>query len=186
MAMQNRYQRRILGEIVQDVIETAMKLNIKLKQDRYARMIFGMGDPKLAYVFLVLAYPFHCQAEGEVTLSYEQYRQLRTMILEAYCRAVLYTRRSLNTVVAIGMGPHSSQTADEFGSVSFFTMHIDEWTPELEAEALEAMEVYDILREERLNQQKLTDEWPIVEEEGRAPWLINFSSSRSRHKKPKK
>jgi hypothetical protein len=128
MALEDRFSRRILGEAVQGAIETGMKL----KQDRYARMIYpgrGIADFKLAYIILVLAYPFHDEAQSELKLGYEEYRQLRAMILEAYCLAVLYTNRSLNSVVAIGMDTHSSQTGREVGSEDFFTIRIDEWTP---------------------------------------------------------
>jgi hypothetical protein len=179
MAMENRFQRRILGEVVEGVIETAMKL----KQDRYARMIYpglGLADPKLAYIILVLAYPFHDEAQSELKLGYEQYRQLRAMILEAYCLSVLYTNRNLSTVVAIGM-----ETGSTSGSEDFFTVRINEWTPELEAEAVKAMEDYDLLREVRLIKQKISRyEYPIREEEGRALRWIKFKSPQ--HKKPKK
>jgi hypothetical protein len=56
---------------------------------------------------------------------------------------------------------------------------------ELEAEAVKAIEHYDILREERLIKQKISrNEYPIREEEGRALRWIKFKSSQQ--KKPKK
>jgi hypothetical protein len=54
MAMESRFSRRMLGESVDGALKAAMKL----KQDRYARVIFptqASADPKLAYVIMVLA-----------------------------------------------------------------------------------------------------------------------------------
>jgi hypothetical protein len=183
MAMENRFSRRILGEAVQDAIYRAMKL----KQDRYVRIILpGRGtDLKAACIILVLAHPFHSEAESKVKLSYEEYRKIRAMVLEGYCLAVLHTHRSMNMVVGIGMDVDSSQS--EIGSVDFYTMQIDEWTPELEAEALEAIKDLDLLREDRMGITKSSvNEFPIRDEKGHGPMLINFRSSRSGRKKRKK
>jgi hypothetical protein len=184
MAMEDRFSRRLLGEAVQGALETAMKI----KQDRFGRVILpgrGAADPRLAYLMLVVAYPLHLEAQGKLKRGYEQYREVRVRILEAYCLGILYTNRNLSTVVAIGMDAHPSQTGREFGSEDFFTMHIDEWTPELEAEAVKAMEHFDILRKERLITQTFSGyEYPIREEEGRVPKWVRYKTSR-RHKKKK-
>jgi hypothetical protein len=93
--------------------------------------------------------------------GYEQYREVRAKMLEAYSLGVLHTFRNLNTVVCIGLDAHSSQTGRKGGSEDFFAMRIDEWTPQLEADAVEAIEHYDILKEERLIKQRVSrDEYP--------------------------
>jgi len=130
MAMENRFSRRMLGEAVEGALRTALEL----KQDRYARVIFpgkGSADPKLAYVIMVLAYPVELEARGGLKRGYEQYRETRAAMLESYCLVILHENRNLNTVVAIGMDAHSSQTGRKGGSEDLFAMRVDQWTEEL-------------------------------------------------------
>jgi hypothetical protein len=156
------------------------------KQDRYARVIFpsqASADPKLAYVIMVLAYPVDHEASGGLKRGYEQYRETRAKMLEAYSLVVLHENRHLNTVVAIGMDAHSSQTGRKGGSEDLFAMRIDEWTDELVASALKAKEHYDILRQDRLIKRKLSrDEYPHLDEKVERRWPTH-KSSHQRYKK---
>ncbi|OCK55550.1 hypothetical protein [Bradyrhizobium sp. LMTR 3] len=184
MAMESRFSRRILGQAVQDALRTAMDQ----KRDRYTRVIFpggGSADPRVAYLIMVLAYPVDLEARGGLKRGYEEYRETRAATLEAYCLVILYENRHLNTVVAIGMDAHSSQTGRKGGSEDMLTMRIDEWTDELVASAVEAKEHYDILREDRLIKKKLSsDEFPILGETVERRWP-KHKSSRQRYKKEK-
>lgn len=136
---------------------------------------------------MILAYPADLEARGGMMRGYEQYREVRAKMLEAYCLGVLHTYRNLNTVVSIGIDAHSSQTGRKGGSEDFFAMRIDEWTPQLEAEAVKAIEHYDILKEERLIKKRLSrDEYPALGEKNIKPRWPKNRPSKSRHKKPKR
>ncbi len=185
MAMENRFSRRVLGEAV----DSALKKALELKKDRYARVIFpqqASANSKLAYVIMVLAYPTELEARGGMERGYEQYRETRAMMLEAYCLGVLYTNRNLNTVVAIGMDAHSSVTGRKGGSEDLFALRIDEWSAENEAYAVEAMEHYDILRQERLTKQIISrDEFPVLGENDASQRRSKHARSRARFRRRK-
>jgi hypothetical protein len=160
---------------------------MELKQERYTRVIFpgqGSADAKLAYLIMVLAYPVDLEAHGGLERGYDQYRETRAALLEAYCLVILYENRHLNSVVAIGMDAHSSQTGRKGGSEDLFAMRIDEWTDELVACAVEAKEDYDILRGDRLIKQKLSrNEYPILGEPIERRWPKHRSSPQRYRKK---
>ncbi|WP_049803035.1 hypothetical protein [Bradyrhizobium japonicum] len=183
MAMESRFSRRVLGEAVGGALRKAREL----KRDRYARVIFPSqvsANPKLAYVIMILAYPTDLEARGRLKRGYQQYREVRAKMLEAYCLGVLHTYRNLDTAVSIGLDAHSSQTGRQGGSEDFFAMRIHEWTPEMEENAIKTIEHYDVLREERLIKQRVSrDEYPIDQDKPR--WARN-KPSRSRHKRPKR
>jgi hypothetical protein len=134
---------------------------------------------------MVLAYPVDLEAHGGLERGYDQYRETRAALLEAYCLVVLYENRHLNSVVAIGMDAHSSQTGRKGGSEDLFAMRIDEWSDELIADAVEAKEHYDILRTERLIKQRISrNEYPVLGETIERRWP-KHKSSRQRYKKTK-
>jgi hypothetical protein len=117
---------------------------MKQKQERFARVILpsqASTDAGVAYILLILAYPVEYEARGGLKGGYDQYRRVRAKMLEAYCLTVLHNHRHLNTVVAIGIDAHSSQTGRKGGSEDLFAMRIDEWTDEMVANALEAKKV---------------------------------------------
>jgi hypothetical protein len=136
---------------------------------------------------MVLAYPTDLEASGGLKRGYEQYRETRAKMLEAYCFGVLFDNRSLDTVVAIGMDAHSSRTGRKGGSEDLFAMRINTWTEELEATAAEAREYYDILRDERLIKQTISqDEFPVLDDnDAKQRWSKN-KPSRLRFKKRKR
>jgi hypothetical protein len=182
MAMENRFSRRLLGDAVSGALRTAMEQ----KQERYARVIFpgrGSADPKVAYVIMVLAYSADLEERGGLKRGYEQYRETRAAMLQAYCLVVLYENRHLNTVVAIGLDAHSSQTGRKGGSEDLFAMRIDEWSDELIAEAVKAKDDYNILQKERLVKGRIAgNEYPMLGETIERKWP-KHKSSRQRYKK---
>ncbi|GLH76593.1 preprotein translocase SecA chain [Bradyrhizobium sp. SSBR45G] len=184
MAAEGRFARRMLGEAVDGALRKAMEF----KQDRYARVMFPSqinADDKVAYVIVVVAYPVELEARGGLKRGYVQYRETRAKILEAYCLGVLHDNRNLNTVVAIGMDAHSSQTGRKGGSEDMLAMRIDEWTDSLIESALKAKEHYDVLRENRIIKQKFSrDEYPALGEPTERRWPKNRPSSK-RFKKRK-
>jgi hypothetical protein len=163
MAMENRFSRRIYGEAVQG----AMLKEMETKEDRYARVIMPHQpgeNSKLAYVVLILSYPAFARERGDTDSGYDQYREYRMKVMEAYCVAVLLDNRKLDTVVAIGMDADSSVTGQEGGSEDLFSIRIDEWTPSFEAYAWKIREHYDVLRHERVARQDISrDEYPPTE-----------------------
>jgi hypothetical protein len=187
MAMENRFARRMLGESVAGALKTAMKL----KQDRYTRVIFpsqASADPKLAYVIVVLAYPTEVEAKGGLPRGYEQYRETRAKILEAYCYVLLSENPNLHTAVGIAMDAHSSQTGRRGGSEDMFAMRINTWTDEMRARAAEAKKYYGILQKDRLIKHHAShDEFPVLKEktDDRQKWP-KHKKSRLRFKKKDK
>jgi hypothetical protein len=149
MAMESRFSRRILGES----IEGAIKAAAIAKTDRYTRVIFPSqvsADPKLAYVFMVMAYPSRIEAEGGLPGGYEQYRAARAAMLHAYCLVLLSERRDLNTAVGVAIDASSAQTGRPGGSEDLIAFRVDEWTDSLVAAAAQAKEDHDILQSSRL------------------------------------
>jgi hypothetical protein len=184
MAMESRFSRRMLGE----AIEGALKTAIELKKDRYTRVIFpsqASADPKLAYIFMILAYPTDVEVRGGLPRGYVQYRETRARMLEAYCYVLLSENRNLHTAVGIAMDAPSSQTGRRGGSEDMFAMRIDNWTDEMLERTAKSKQHYDILQEDRLIKHNiLRDEFPILDEktDDRRKWSKN-RPSRLRFKK---
>ncbi|WP_156948657.1 hypothetical protein [Bradyrhizobium sp. WSM1417] len=163
MAMENRFSRRVYGEAVQGAILKAMDS----KEDWSARVILPnqpSENPKVAYVVMIMSYPAFARERGDTDNGYDQYREYRMRVMEAYCLAVLLDNRKLDTVVAIGMDADSSVTGQEGGSEDLFSIRVDEWTPSLESSALKLREHYDVLRHERVARQDISrEEYPPTE-----------------------
>lgn len=183
MAMENRFARRMLGESVEGAVEAAMAA----KMDRYTRIIMpsqASADPRLAYVFMILAYPTELDAQGGLPRGYEQYREARASMLRAYCLVLLSEQRQLNTAVGFATDAHSTQTGRKGGSEDLMAIRVDEWTEELLADAAEAKEHYDVLRSGRLIQSNISrDEYPsLTGETAKKGWPKN-RPSRERFRK---
>jgi hypothetical protein len=166
MAMENRFARRLLGAAVEDALRTAREM----RQDRFTRVIMPSAvsaNPKVAYVFMVLAYPTELEERGGLEGGYQQYRQARASMLEAYCMGVLFKNRQLDTAVGIALDAHSSQTGRQGGSEDLMAIRVDEWTPALESEAMKRREAYNVLQEDRLQEKMVShEEYPVVDPEG--------------------
>jgi hypothetical protein len=108
----------------------------------------GDATPGQAYVFLVLAYPEH--PENELSGGYEQYRQARAAMLQAYCIVLLGMYRQVHTVVGIALDAKWTMKGRKGGSEELMAVSVDEWTDEMVANAAEAQEHYDIYRQHKM------------------------------------
>lgn len=99
---------------------------------------------------MILAYRTDVEARGGLPRGYEQYRETRAKMLEAYCYVLLSENRNLHTAVGIAMDAPSSQTGRRGGSEDMFAMRIDTWTDEMLTRAAEAKQHYDVLQDDRL------------------------------------
>jgi hypothetical protein len=144
MALEKRIYRRMLGHSVADAMETAERE----KHPRFCRVILpenDSADTGVAYVFLILAYP-NIELEG----GYEQYRKARVHMLHAYCLHIFSQNRQLKRIVGIAMDASSKVTGRQGGSEDIMAIEIKNWNPELEAEAQELTEKFDVMRPERI------------------------------------
>lgn len=147
MALESRFFRRILGHALAELLRQAHEGN----EIRHARTLLpssGNATRRQAYIFLVLAYPEHL--EGDLPGGYEQYRQARAAMLQAYCLVLLWKYRQIDTVVGVALDARWTEKGREGGSEDLIAVSVDEWTDEMIAEAGKAQEQYDIYREERL------------------------------------
>ena len=70
--------------------------------DRFCRVVLpgpDFADRGIAYVFLIMAYPTHLNLAG----GYEQYRETRINMLQAYCLNVFSKNRHLKRLVGIAV-----------------------------------------------------------------------------------
>lgn len=156
MARENRTVRRALGE----AILGAVKQSGQLPQDRFARCIMpmnGFADPECGYVFMTLAYPSHLDGKG----GYEQYRKVRTAMLQTYCMSFLHDHRQMKRMVGIAMD--KPNTGRRGSSEDMVAVEITDWSPELEADVAKSRAQYEILQSSRLVKSNLSvQEFPSV------------------------
>jgi hypothetical protein len=156
MARESRLRRRALGHAFVDALQSAEQA----RQDRFARIVLanaGAANSDYGYVFLILAYP----TEVELKQGYDQYRQARVAMLEAYCATAMYKRRDLKRMVGVALDASSRVTGRQGGSEDLLALEIEEWTPELEKQVEASRTHYDILDERRLRTARVHyDEFP--------------------------
>jgi hypothetical protein len=157
MALESRVQRRLLGKALVEALEKAEAE----AEDRFVRVVLpgaNAGDRKLAYVFLILAYPKFALKGG-----YEQYRRVRVNILHAYCLHTLYEHRGVTRVVGIALDASPKVTGRRGGSEDLIGLEVFNWTSEIEREVQELKERFDIMKPGRPIKSYLsTDEFPQV------------------------
>lgn len=154
MALEPRVNRRMLGGALIDALEKSREIS----EDRFCRVIMpGLYRPErgIAYVFLILSYP-----KIKLSGGYDQYRKVRANMLQAYCLNVLLDNRTLKRAIGIGFDGYTSES--ELGrSEDMLAAEQLEWTPELEKEARELRDKFDILRKDRIKYQRVeADEYP--------------------------
>ena len=97
---------------------------------------------------MMLAYPEKLEADGGLTGGYEQYRNTRANMLQAYCLVLLSEHRELDTAVGVSFDAPFGRG----GSEDLIVLHVDNWTDEMIVDANKAKEDFDILRRaDRLN-----------------------------------
>jgi hypothetical protein len=167
MAQETRVSRRLLGEALIAAIKSAEKE----KSERFCRVVLpgpNSADRKFAYLFLIVAYPTHLNLAG----GYEQYRKVRANMLHAYCLRVLSDNRHLERVVGIGFDASSTVTGRKSCSEDLLALEIPKWTEELEEQARELSEKFDIMKPERLKRGVIsTQEYPAAAQVRPSPRL---------------
>lgn len=160
MASEDRVMRRALGNVFGDALVQAEKQG----QDKFARIVLaesGLADPRVAYVFLILAYPKEVTLEG----GYEQYRLTRIRLLETYCYSVLMDNRDRHLAVGIAIDASSSVAGREGGSQDLATVEVAEWTDELVAKVSERRMHYEVMVPERMKMSAFeTQEFPSIQQ----------------------
>ena len=154
MAREPRFVRRMLGESVYWALEKAERI----REDRFIRVMMPnelFFDQGTAYLIMILAYPENFELGG----GYQQYREARVRMLEAYCYSLLYDNRNLKCVVGIALDASSKVTKRRGGSEDLMVIQVDVWDTELERSVREARALFDVLRPERIqgSYSKLTE-----------------------------
>lgn len=149
MAQETRFARRVLGEAFVGTIRDSLDRRL----DRFVRVVTpGSINPKVAYIFMILAYTKDLEESGVVP-DYDKYRRVRVNMLEAYCWNVLMDNRHLDTAVGIAMDASSLHTGRApGGSEDLMAVHVDEWSNAMIDHAKELRERFDVLRKGRLEQ----------------------------------
>ncbi|MGY2808706.1 hypothetical protein [Bradyrhizobium sp. USDA 4506] len=149
MALETRFFRRILGHSLYELLQRAQQH----KEYRHARTVLpteGSATRRQAYIFLVLAYPHDLEKAGGLPGGYEQYRQARAAMLQAYCIVLLYINRDIDVAVGIALDARWTEMGNIGGSEDLMAISVDEWTDEVVADALKAQEHYDIYRKDKM------------------------------------
>ena len=152
MALVPRYMRRHMGE---GILEMPEKQGDK---DRYCRAF--LPDPEKpertnGFFVMTLAVPNPLPSGG-----YEQYRNVRRLILQTYAMHFLHEHRNLTGIVGIGLEPLRSGG----GSEDLMYAEQFEWTAEQERDLEADKERFDIARPERVKWSRPSgNEWPEVE-----------------------
>lgn len=152
MALANRFKRRILSEAIGGAIRQGGPGR------RFARALLPGPtdvDPETGYCFMTLAVP-DFQLDG----GYEQYRKVRTNMLEVYGLTFLQRNPQLKRIVGIATEPPTSESG---GSEDLIVIEPPEWTPEFLKELEEKREAYEIAKEGRYQEHSVqTNEYPEV------------------------
>jgi len=149
MALENRFNRRILGEAVFGALQVAEEV----RQPRFTRIMMPTTNSAtrgLVYILMILAYPTDLEKQGGLEGGYDQYRRARAAMLEAYCMNVLAQHRDMKTAVGIAIDASTLQTGRRGGSEDLVAVQVDEWTDEMVAAAATAQEQFDVYRKQRL------------------------------------
>ena len=145
LALEHRVHRRMMGELLLEAMQRAEQR----EEDRFVRVVMPdpySADHRVAYVFLILAYPTRFELAGE----YEQYRKVRANMLHAYCLCVLSENRHLKRVVGIAFDASSNVTGRAGGSEDIVAIEVHDWTETLERQVAELREKFDVMKPGRL------------------------------------
>jgi len=154
MALVSRFQRRLMGE---GLIGAFRK---SLQHERFTRsFVPGPTDPdqETAFFFMTIALPSFPLPGG-----YEQYRQGRGSMLEAYAYALLEKHPNLRRVIGIAREP-AAQPAGVGVSEDLLMLEDVVWSEELKAKLAERKKLYNIMTEGNYTQQPARgNEFPEV------------------------
>jgi len=155
MAAEPRIYRRVLG---QSFLEAMQEAEAKAAS-RFVRVVKSPSGRTL-FVFLILAYP-----KEELENGYDQYRQVRSAILETYCMRAF--RQMLGADYAVGVAIDASPAVSgvEGGSEDLVALAKPDWTPETLKQFRAACDAYDIKPNRPLKKRYVSDtEFPLDQE----------------------
>ncbi len=152
MALADRFKRRILSQAIADAIAKGGSA------PRFTRaMLPGPTDidRDTGYFFMMLAVP-DFQLDG----GYEQYRKVRTNMLETYALTFLQRNQNLKRVVGIATEPPSASSGS---SEDLLVVEAPEWTPQILNDLEDKRQAFNIAQEGQYQEYSVqTDEYPKV------------------------
>lgn len=143
MALEPRLMRRMLGDAIHGLLKVS---HLQDKSFRSMLPSLENSDSGVGYAFLTLAHPKK-KLEG----GYEQYRKVRFNILATYCMGILHKFPHVKVMIGVATEPLPTLN-DPHGSSEDMVMveQPAEWTPKLVADLAHDLEVYDIMKENRI------------------------------------
>ena len=120
LAAEPRFHRRMLSKALVDLIES---YPVEKENWKSVRVVPPHLPGEPYYLFLVLGRPTHAE-------SYEEYREMRGKLLEAYSMALKYKFPDALDIVGIATEPYSIEGHSEDG----LWLDARDWTPEMQAE----------------------------------------------------
>lgn len=141
MALESRLARRVLGKNI-----------LKILNNRTKNRNFGCTLPPvdttdgLAYGFMTLAHPKTKLAGG-----YEQYRRVRSTMLQTYCFGILKQYPNIRRIIAVATEPIPGPGDPPDTSEDMITVEQPNWTPEMEANLEHDLKNFGILQQGRIN-----------------------------------
>lgn len=154
MALVSRFHRRIMGDGIAGALQKS------LEHERFSRsFVPGPTDPnqETAFFFMTIAVPSF-QLPG----GYDQYRQMRVSMLEAYGYALLEKHPKLRRVVGIAREPLSRE-ADTGLSEDLMILEDVVWNDELKRKLTERKKIFNIMTEGNLTERPAQgNEFPDV------------------------
>lgn len=144
LAGESRTRRRLLIHHIFDLIK-------KTTPDQLRAVRISKPDRPYTpfYVFLLLR---------PSDASYEQYREVRGKLLEAYCMATKVIFPEALDIVGIA----TESGLDEFRSEDAMYLDAHDWTPELQEEAVKIRDELNLLKKTRFHEDKVSEYPDIV------------------------
>ncbi|WP_368417193.1 hypothetical protein [Falsiroseomonas sp.] len=142
MALEDRLSRRMYGQAILDAIKRGAK------EQRFFRALLPDRDAsrtETGFFLLLVAYPAHLN----LPRGYEQYREVRLAMLQAYAMGLARKFRYLKRVVGITTEPPAAVTGVVGSSEDLILFEPQGWTSELEAEAERMCRQFDIFVDDR-------------------------------------
>lgn len=159
LAREGRTRRRMLAMALLGVVDQELP-----EGGKASRVFFPShpGDPY--YVFLLLWRP--------KDVSYDEFREVRRKLLEAYCMVLKTIYPDAEDIVGIATEDRTTTARSE----DVLYLDAREWNEELQSEALELQERLNILRETSKTFRERVLEYPEVQTQ---PWSGPYRTTRN-------
>lgn len=180
MALESRYRRRNFGSGIAGALKEGQK------RHRFVRTFIPDAEAPNAetgFFFMTLEVP-NFKLEG----GYDQYRNARHLMLEAYALSFLHRYRYLKRIIGIATEPLPKHGTDRRGSSEDLVIaKAPKWTEELLRDLRERQKVFDIMKDGRFREYAASGhEWPDVAIKRSAPTPMNRQERRALAAKKRK